>query len=135
MGLLGDGGGSDLAGTDGPDGLVGDHDGAPVLNGLLDGIELSLQNIVRLTSFTLLNSLTNAKDGLEAGSLRLGDLLGDDIIGLAEELSALGVANEGPLEAEVNDLLGTDLTGEGTVTLGADVLRADEDVGVEHGLG
>ena len=134
MGLLGDLGSGSLAGTNGPDGLVGDDDVGPLVDGCLDGIKLSLEHIVGLVFVSLLKSLTNAKDGLKTSGLSLSDLLGDDFIILTEELSALGVANESPLKAEVDDLLGTDLASEGTVALGADVLGRHEHIRVEHGL-
>ena len=135
MGVLGDGGRGSLASADGPHGLVSNDDVGPLIDGGLDGIELSLKHVVGLVCLSLLEGLTNTKDSLEAGCLSAGHLLGNDIVGLTEELSALGVANKGPLEAEVNDLLGTDLASECTVALGADVLGSNENIGVKHRLG
>mmetsp|Transcript_34608 Transcript_34608/g.45513 ORF Transcript_34608/g.45513 Transcript_34608/m.45513 type:complete len:201 (-) Transcript_34608:2-604(-) len=135
MGLLSNGGGGSLASADCPHGLVGNDDGGPGGDRLLDGVELLLEDVIGLTGLALLKRLTNAEDGLKTGGLGASNLLSDDLVGLTEELSALGVANKGPLEAEVDDLLGTDLASVCTVALGADVLGGDEDVGVEHRLG
>ena len=128
MGVLSDSGGSGLAGADGPDRLVSDDDVGPGSDGSLDGIELSLEDIISVTGLTLLESLTDAKNCLKASSLSTLDLLGYDLIGLLVELSTLGVTNEGPLESEVLDLLSRDLASEGAVCVSADVLGCDSDI-------
>ena len=49
-----------LAGADGPDGLVGDDDPAPVLDEFGDSGKLPGVDLVGLTGFTLLKSLADA---------------------------------------------------------------------------
>ena len=87
--FLGDSWGCGLASANGPDGLISDDNVAPLVDRALDGTELSGEDRVGFASLSLLESLTAAEDCLEAASLGLGDLLGNDIVTLAEELSAL----------------------------------------------
>ena len=132
MGVLSDRWSSDLTGTDGPNWLVGDDNLRPCLNRVFDGIELCLENFVGLTSFTLLKGLTDAQNCVETSALCLCRFLGDDFVGLTIELSALGVTDESPLVAKVNDLLGTDLTSECTVAFSTDVLSSALNVHIQH---
>ena len=135
VGILSDGWGGCLSSADGPDGLVGNDEVGPAGDGTLYSVKLSLDDIIGLTSFALLKSLTDAEDDLEAVGLGAGSLGSDHLVSLTVELSALGVTNKGPLKAEVLDLLSRDLSGEGTVATTANVLGSDKHVRVEHGLG
>ena len=104
--ILSDLRGGGLSSADGPDGFVGEDDGAPRVGGLLlDGIELSLEDIVGLSGLALLKSLTNAEDNLESGGEGTLDLDGDHLVGLTVLGATLRVSNDGPFEAEVLDLL------------------------------
>ena len=132
MCVLSDRWSSDLTSTDGPNWLVGDDNFSPCLNRVFDGIELCLENFVGLTSFTLLKGLTDAQNCVEASALGLCRFLGNDFVGLTIELSALGVTDESPNVAEVNDLLGADLTSVCTVALSTDVLSSGLDVHIQH---
>ena len=134
MGVLSNRRGGCLAGTDSPDRLVSDYDVGPVLDAGPHGIELLLEDVIRLVCLSLFKRLTNAEDGFESGALGFLNLLGDDLVSLTVELSALRVADNGPLQAKVNDLLGADLASESSVTVSADVLGGDEHVRVEHGF-
>ena len=118
-------GGGDLAGADGPDGLVGDDNLAPVLDLLADGGELADDDLHGLAGVALLEGLADAEDDVDAavdGSL---GLLGDEVVGLLEDDTALGVADEGPGDVGVLELGDGDLAGEGTVGLVEDVLGGD----------
>lgn len=119
LGLLG---GGDLAGADGPDGLVGDDDLAPVGVLGLEGVELLGDDADGVASLALLEALAAAPDHAEAvvgGVLGLG---GDNLVRLAEDGAALRVAEDGPSDVAVLELGDGDLAGEGTVGLVEDVL-------------
>ena len=115
-------GSSNLTSANSPHRLISDNNISPGLDRVFAGIKLLLEDIICLTSLTLLNRLTNAKNSLESSGLSLGYLLGNDIISLTEELSALRVTNKSPLKTEVNDLFSADLTSECTIAFTADVL-------------
>lgn len=122
LGLLS---GSDLAGTDGPDGLVCNNNLAPVLDLVGDSLELGGDDLDGLVGLTLLEGLTAAKNDSEtAVDCRLG-LAGDEVVGLLEDYTALAVADEGPGDVGVLELLGGDFTSEGSVGLVEDVLGGD----------
>lgn len=120
--------GGDLAGANGPDGLVGDDDLGPVADLLLEGGELGGDDLEGLVGLALLERLTAAPDDADAvvgGVLGLG---GDGLVGLAEDGAALAVAQDGPVDIGVLELVGAGLTGEGTVGLVEDVLGSDGDL-------
>lgn len=127
MDLLGLLGGGDLAGANGPDGLVGNDDLAPVADLLLEGGELVGNDLEGLAGLALLEGLAAAPDDADAvldGVLGLG---GDGLVRLLEDGAALRVAQDGPVDVGVLELLDGDLTGEGTVGLVVDVLGSDLD--------
>lgn len=122
MDLLGLLSGGDLASADGPDGLVGNDDLAPVGNLGLEGLELLLDDLDGLASLTLLEALTTAPDDAQtvlSGVLGLG---GDDLIALAENGATLRVAKDGPVDVDVLELRDGDFASESTVGLVVDVL-------------
>lgn len=120
-------GGGDLAGANGPDGLVGDDDLAPVLDLLADGSELVDDNLHGLASVALLEGLTAAQDDVDAAVKGSLGLVGDEGVGLLEDDAALAVAEKGPGDVGVLELRNGDLAGEGTVGLVEDVLGSDLD--------
>lgn len=115
VGLLSDLGSGGLSSADSPNWLVRNHDAVPVGDALEASLELLSQHFVGLFGLSLLKGLTAAQDSVESGFLGAEDFLRDDLVGFAEELAALRVANDGPLKAEVLDLLSGDFAGEGTV--------------------
>jgi len=120
-------GGGNLAGADGPDGLVGDDDLAPVLDLLGNGGKLADDNLHGLAGIALLEGLTAAQNDVDAAVNGSLGLVGDEGVGLLEDDTALAVAEEGPGDVGVLELLDGDLTGEGTVGLVEDVLGSDLD--------
>lgn len=128
MDLLGLLGGGDLAGADGPDGLVGDDDLAPVGDLGLQGGELGGDDVEGLAGLALVQALAATPydaDAVLGGVLGLG---GHDLVALAEDRSPLRVAQDGPVDAAVLEVLDRDLAGEGAVWLVEDVLGGDADV-------
>lgn len=122
LGLLSAG---DLAGADGPDGLVGNDDLAPVLDLLGDSAELVGNDVDSLVGLSLLEGLANAENNTESvveSGLGLG---GNEVIGLLEDDTTLGVTGQSPGDVGLLKLAGRDLTGEGTVGLVEDVLGSD----------
>jgi hypothetical protein len=117
--------GGDFAGADGPDGLVGDDDLAPVLNLLADGGELVDDDLHGLAGVALLEGLTAAEDDIDAavdGSL---GLVGDERVAFLQDDATLAVAEERPGDVGVLELGNGDLAGEGAVGLVEDVLGGD----------
>lgn len=124
-------GGSDLASTNGPDGLIGNDNLAPVGELRLEGLKLLGDDLDGIASLTHLQTLAAAPDDAEAilsGVLGLGR---DNIIRLVEECTALRVAKDGPGNVAVRELRHGDLAGEGTVGLVEDVLGSNLDLGSE----
>lgn len=128
LGLLSAG---DLAGADGPDGLVGNDDLAPVLDLLGDGTELVGNDVDGLVGLSLLKGLANAENNAESVVERSLSLGGDEVVGLLEDDTALRVTGQGPGDVGLLELAGRDLTGEGTVGLVEDVLGSDLEAGAE----
>lgn len=122
LGLLS---GGDLAGADGPDRLVGDDDLAPVGDLGLQSSELGGDDAESLAGLTLFEALAAAPydaDAVLGGVLGLG---GHDLVALAEDSSSLRVAEDGPVDATVLQVLDRDLAGEGAIGLVEDILGSD----------
>jgi large subunit ribosomal protein L43 len=117
--------GSNLASANGPDGLVGNDDLAPVGDLGLEGLELSADNLDGLAGLALLQALAAAPDNTEAILGCVLGLGGDDGVGLVEDGAALGVAENGPGDLAIGQLGDRDLASEGTVGLVEDVLWGD----------
>ena len=128
LGLL-DGG--DLAGADGPDGLVGDDDVLPVANLGGDSSKLALDHLDSLARLALLERLAAAPDDADATLGSNLSLVGDDLVRLPEDGPALRVAEDGPVDATVLELGDADLAGEGAVGLVKDVLGGNLDARLE----
>lgn len=122
MDLLGLLGGGDLAGANGPDGLVGDDDLGPVGDLSLEGGELLADDLDGLAGLTLLQRLAAAPDDAQAVLGGVLGLEGDHLVALAEDGAALGVAQDGPGDAAVLELGDGDFAREGAVGLVEDVL-------------
>lgn len=117
--------GGNLAGANGPDGLIGDDNLGPVGNLGLEGGELLADHVDGLAGLTLLQGLAAAPDDADAvlsGVLGLG---GNNLVALAEDGAALGVAQDSPVDAAVLQLGDGDLAGEGAIGLIVDVLGGD----------
>lgn len=117
--------GGDLAGANGPDGLVGDDDAGPVADLGLEGGELLADDGNGLAGLALLERLAAAPDDADAvlgGVLCLG---GDELVGLLENGAALRVAEDGPVDLGVEELRDGQLASEGAVGLVVDVLGGD----------
>jgi hypothetical protein len=125
LGLLS---GSNLAGTNGPDGLVGDDNVGPVGNLGLEGLDLSRDELNGLASLTGLEGLAAAPDDLETVLGSVLGLGGDDLVRLANDGSALRVTEDGPVDLAVLELGDGDLASESAVGLVVDVLSGNLDV-------
>lgn len=135
MDLLGLRGGGDLSGANSPDGLVGNNNVSPLLgaDSLGDSTELCGDDGNGLVLLALLEGLAAAKDDADTlvkGVLGLG---GDELVGLLEDDTALGVTDQGPADVGVLKLGRGDLAGEGALVLVEDVLGSDLDLLAELG--
>lgn len=120
---------SHFARSNGPHWLVGDDDLGPVLDLLVDGIELPDNDVDALVLLSLVQGLTDAEDYRQLVVQRGFGLVGDDLVRLAKEGSPLGVTDDHPRDASVLELGHGDLTGKGTGWLVVGVLAGDLDVG------
>lgn len=121
-------GGSDLASTNSPDGLIGDDDVGPILDLLGHSAQLPRHDVDGLASFALLESLAAAQDDAKTtvnGRLGLGS---DEVIAFAKHRAALRVSEDGPGDVGLFQLRDRDLTSERTVGLVEDVLSGDLEV-------
>ena len=111
-------------GADGPHRLVGEHDAAPVVDVGDEGVELAREDLVGAPADTVRLELADARQDVHArgeARLRLG---ADELVGLAEDVAALGVPEDDPLDAHVLELVDVDLAGERAL-LHVAVLRGD----------
>jgi len=112
--------------SDSPNRLVSDDDASPVLlvlDALLESSHLTGNDLLGLVVDTLLLELADAEDDVETSSKGSSGLLGEELVGLAKDVTTLAVAEEGPLEAKVLGSGSAQLAGEGT-SLDVDVLGA-----------
>jgi hypothetical protein len=123
-----------LAGTNSPDGLVGNDDVLPhrwASQLLSNGTKLASDNSNCLATLTLLERLAAAKNDTDT-ALKSGlGLGGDKLVVFLEDHATLGVANEGPGDGRVFELVDGDLAGEGSVGLVEDILGSDLKAGAE----
>ena len=134
--LLGLGRRGGLAGADGPDGLVGDDDLLHVLSGevLEDGLGLGGADGEVLAGLALVEVLADAEDDTETrleGELHFLDEL---LVGLAVVLTALGVAEDGPLAADCLQHVDGDFAGVGALGVVGAVLGGELHLGAFEGL-
>src|SRR5262249_36879604 len=90
--------------------------------------ELALEDFVLEAIVAIFLSFAKANDGSEAGYQRRKGLLRDIVVGFAEELAALGVADDDVAAARFDEHWGGDFAGEGAFFAPRDVLAADGDV-------
>ena len=134
VGLLGLLWGGSHAGADGPDGLVGDHDVAPVIDLLADSVKLSGVDDIGLTTLALIELLADARHN---GKTVLGgnlNLVGNDLVALAEDMASLAVPQDDPVKTEVLDHLRGGLTSVGTVSVEGAVLGGELNLGAGESL-
>ena len=122
--LLGDLGRRGLAGADRPDRLVGDDE---VVLGL-EHRDLATQDVLGLPRLALGLGLAHAGDHGQARIERRAGTLRDALVGLAEELASLRVADDRAVDPELAQHRRGDLAGERALRLPVHVLRGDRDV-------
>lgn len=121
-------GGGDLASANGPDGFVGNDNLGPVVDLGLEGLELLADNLNGLAGLALLEALTTAPDDVNAVLGSVLGLGGNNVVRLAEDGAALGVAKDGPVDVGVSQLGDREFAGECTVGLVVDVLGGNLDL-------
>lgn len=131
MDLLGLLSGGNLAGTNGPDGLVGDDNLRPVCHLFLDSLQLACDDLNGLVGLSLLKRFTTAEDNTDSAvQSSLGFRCYKGIIFLQNH-TALRVAKESPGDVAVLELVDRDLAGEGSVRLVEDILGRNLDARLE----
>lgn len=120
-----------LARTNGPDGLVRNHNLAPVLDLLGHGTELVRDDLDRLAGLTLLERLAAAQNHAEA-TIECGlGLARHESVGFLQNHTTLAVAEQSPRDVAVLELSHRDFTSKGTVGAVKDVLRRNLDAWAE----
>ena len=129
-------GGGNLAGADGPHGLVGDdHARREVLAHAFEaGFELGLHNLEGLLALALGKGFANTEDRLELALEGGEHLLVDEGVGLLEIRAALAVAENDVVGEDRTKHADGDLAGVGAAGLGMHVLGAELDDGAVEGL-
>lgn len=105
MDLLGLLGARNLAGSNSPDWLIRNDDLGPILQLVLDGLQLCGDNINGLPALSLFQSLSAAENNADStieGSL---GLVGNEYVVFLEDDTALGVAKESPGDVTVLELI------------------------------
>ena len=110
-----------------PDGFIGNDNLGPVLDLVGDGLELSGDDLNGLASLALLQALSAAEDDAKSTVNSGLGLAGNERVVLLENNPALRVAQDGPVDATLLELLHRDLTSKGAVWLVVDVLGSDLD--------
>ncbi len=90
-------------------------------------MKLAFDDLEGAAPFALFERLADADDGVEVPAERGSDLLGDDRVGLSEELPPLAVAHDHPAAPGLDEHRRADLAGEGARIPRIEVLRADLD--------
>lgn len=112
-------------GRNSPNGLISNNNLAPVLDLIRNSLELRSDNLNRLVRLPLLEALTTAQNHAESAVQRSLGLGGNKLVVLLKDDTALRVAEDGPCDAAVLELLRRDLAGEGAAGLVEDVLCGD----------
>ena len=95
---------------------------------------LPLQHLFRLARLALGLGLADARDHVEAGSSAAVDAARHRLVGLAEVLPALGVADDRAVDPELDQHRRRDLAGERALACPVAVLREHPDVRAREGL-
>lgn len=112
-------------GKDLPNRLVSNNNLAPVLDLIRNRLQLRRDNLNRLVRLPLLEALATAQNHADAAVDRGLGLGRNEVVVLLEDHAALRVAEDGPCDAAILELLRRDLAGEGAAGLVVDVLCGD----------
>jgi hypothetical protein len=128
-------GGCGLAGSDGPDGFVGDSDLSELRigEGCDASIELRLEDGLRAAGFALFETFADTDDGFESVFECGEGAFADGFFRFAEILTAFTMADDDPFTSDTDEHGAGDLAGIGAFLGPKDVLRADLDVGSRRG--
>ncbi|KAH3671574.1 hypothetical protein OGAPHI_000277 [Ogataea philodendri] len=106
--------GGSKTGTNSPNRLVSDDDVGPVGDNIGHSLQLSLADLESLSSFLLLQGLTNTQDHLQTGVQSKLGLRSDQFVGLLENGSSLRVSQDNPWNTQVLQRDCGDFTGVST---------------------
>src|SRR5207245_2866360 len=96
--------------------------------------ELTAENCFGQASVAVLLSFPQADDGSNPGFQRHQGLFGYIVVGLAEELTAFGMANDDVAATRFSEHRGRDFSREGAFLAPGNVLASDGDAGAFGGL-
>jgi hypothetical protein len=125
------GGGEGRGKVDVPDGLVSDHNLTPVLNLIHDSLQLARNNIHRLFTLPLLQTLSTAKNNAQPTVNSCLRLVGDEVVTLLQNNATFRVSEDRPCDAGFFELVDADLAREGAVGFVEDVLCGYFEAGAE----
>jgi hypothetical protein len=97
-------------------------------------LDLVAELALRVAALALLLGLADAEDDLEPRGQRGRDLLGQRLVGLAEQLAPLGVPEDDAVDVELDEHARGDLPRVGALLGPVHVLRVDLDAGAARGV-
>lgn len=114
-----------------PNRFISHNNLTPILHLLLNRPKLTRHNLNCTSLLTLLQALTTAQDNTEPRIQGGLGLAGNEIVALGENGATLRVAQDGPCDTAVLELVRADLACEGAGRLVEDVLRGDFEAGAQ----
>ena len=125
---------SDNTCSNGPDRLISNDNFAPILNFSTDCGELSSVHCISLSGLSFIKLLANASHNTEIVLEGYLDFAGNDLVGLAEDMASLAVAQDDPVETEIFDHLGACFSSIGTIAVERTILSRELDLRAGEGL-
>lgn len=114
-----------------PNRLISNHNLTPILNLILNRLQLIRHNFNRLPTLSLFQTLTTTENNTDTSIERSLCLVGDEDVVFLENDATFGVAEKGPGYVRVFELVDGDFTSEGAVGFVEDVLGGDFEAGFE----
>ena len=129
--------GSGYAGTDGPDGFVGDDDtGCGVFIDLVEGaLHLPVEDFFGEACGAFVEEFSDAEYGYEPAGVGVGEFSIEEVVCFAEERAAFAVTDEHILAAAVFEHVCGDFACEGALWFGIEVLGAEFECGAGDFVG
>ena len=132
VGVLGLFGGGGKTSSDRPDGFVGNDDILPV-SGAEDigvGLDLGEDKVIGGSGFTVFQRFSAARKDLDSLVESVFGLGSDLLVGFAIS-TTFRVTDKSPLDSHVAQHIGTGFTGEGTISLGPNILGTDGNISTQ----
>lgn len=114
-----------LACADGPDWLVGKDDVLPIVDNVLNCVQLTLNNLDGAIFLPFLEGFSEAEDNLQLILEGVLNLLCNDLVCLSEVRPPFRVSDDHPADIDILDLFGCHLASKGSKRIGRAVLSSN----------